>query len=169
MRPPPSGGGDAQSSYDDRAQQADRDYADRYSRWAAKYCVDRHDNNTAAGAIIGGVFGAALGAGVAGRNPAAGALVGGALGAGTGAAIGAASSSNGCPPGYVVRAGAPAFVYAGPYHAPAIVYAPAWYRPWVWSGGHWVYYPYRYWYWFHRGYWRPGWVAHPWHYGYRRW
>ena len=167
--PPPAGAQSGQSNYDDRAQQADRDYAERYSRWAAQYCVDQHNNNTAAGAIIGGVFGAVLGAGVGGHNPAAGALVGGALGAGTGAAIGATASSNSCPPGYVVRVGAPAFVYAGPYYAPAFAYGPAWYRPWVWSGGHWVYYPYRYWYWFHRGYWRPGWVGHPWRYRYRRW
>jgi len=158
---PPPGYQDRGANYDDRSQQADRAYGDRYSRWAAQYCVDRRNNNTAAGAIIGGVFGAVLGAGIAGpRNAGAGALVGGALGAGTGAAIGSSSSVGaGCPPGYVVRAGAPAFYYGG--YGPGVVYAPAWYRPWVWSGSRWNYYPYRSWYWNHRAYWRPGWRGRP--------
>jgi len=159
--PPPPGYQDNGASYDNRAQQDDRAYGQRYSQWAAQYCVDRRNNNTAAGAIIGGVFGAVLGAGIAGpRNAGAGALVGGALGAGTGAAIGSSSSAGaGCPPGYVIRAGAPAFYYGG--YGPGVVYAPAWYRPWVWSGGRWTYYPYRSWYWSHRSYWRPGWRGRP--------
>jgi hypothetical protein len=166
---PPDSEGGANDTYDDRSQQADRDYADRYSRWSAENCVDERNNNAVAGAIIGGVFGAALGASVAGRHDrGTGALVGGALGAGTGAAIGASSSSNACPPGYRVRAGAPAFVFAGPGYGPGY-YGPSWYRPWVWSSGRWVYHPYRYWYWNHRHYWRPGQRAHPFRYHYRRW
>ena len=102
-----------------------------------------------------------------GKGP--GAAVGGALGVGAGATVGANAAVANCPPGYVIRAGAPAFVYAGPYYDPALVYAPAWYNPWVWVGGQWVYYPYRYWYWYHPAYWGPGWVARPWRYHYRRW
>jgi hypothetical protein len=165
--PPPPGYEQGGAAYDDQSQQADREYAAQYSQWAARYCVDQHNNNTAAGAIIGGVLGAALGAAAGGRNAGAGALVGGALGAGTGAAIGASSSGGpGCPPGYVVVAGAPAFYWGGP---PVATWGPAWYHPWVWAGGRWVYHPYRYWYWQHRAYWGPGWHARPWHYRYERW
>lgn len=166
--PPPPGYQSGSAAYDDQAQQADRAYADAYSRWAAQYCVDQHNNNTAAGAIIGGVLGAAIGAGVA-HHAGTGALIGGAVGAGAGAAVGASTPAYGCPPGYVVAAGAPPFVYSGPYWGPAVTWAPAWYQPWVWVNGHWVYYPYRYWYWWHRAYWRPGWYARPWHYHYYRW
>jgi len=166
--PPPPGSENGNAAYDSQAQQADRAYADAYSRWAAQYCVDQHNNNTAAGAVIGGVLGAAIGAAVT-HNPATGAAIGGAIGLGTGAVAGASQPTYGCPPGYVVAPGAPAFVYAGPYWGPAVTWAPAWYRPWVWYGGHWVYYPYRYWYWWHRGYWHPGWHARAWHYGFRRW
>lgn len=147
--PPPSDeqGGD----YDDQEQQQDEQYAQSYSEWAARNCVNQA-NNTAAGALIGGILGAGIGAAVS-RNAGRGALVGGAIGAGTGAVAGA-SSGGGCPPGYVVAAGAPAFAYGG---GPYVAYAPAWYHPWVWVGGRWVYHPYRHWYWKHRAYWRPGW------------
>jgi hypothetical protein len=157
---PPPPGYENGGAYDDQSQQTDRDYARRYSAWSAQNCVDQRNNNTAAGAIIGGIFGAVLGAGIAGpRNAGAGAIVGGALGAGTGAAIGSSSGAGaGCPPGYVVRAGAPAFYYGG---GPGIYWAPAWYHPWFWSGGRWVYRPYRDWYWNHRNYWRPGWSGRP--------
>jgi hypothetical protein len=145
--PPPGS-----DSYDYRYQQYDRDYAGRYSAWAAENCIDRRNNNTAAGAIIGGVLGAVIGSGVAGHHERGeGAVVGGVLGAGAGAAIGSSSSdSRGCPPGYYVRAGAPAFYYGGP----AVVVAPSWYNPWAWSGGHWIYHPYREWYYNHPAYWR---------------
>ena len=169
--PPPSGSEAPGSTYDDRAQQYDRDYADRYSRWAAQYCVDRRNNSTAAGAVIGGVLGAVLGSNVAGRGDhAGGAIVGGALGATAGAAIGAnTSASASCPPGYVVRADAPPFDYApGPYPVD-VIYGPAWYQPWVWVDGRWVYRPYRYWYWNHQAYWRPDWRPGPWDYHYRHW
>ena len=166
---PPPEGVQSGAAYDSRAQGADREYAARYSAWAAQNCVDQRNNNTAAGAVIGGVLGAVVGAGVAGPgNRGAGAVIGGALGAGTGAAVGASSASSSCPPGYVIRAGAPVFAYSG-YYAPGYVYGPAWYRPWVWYGGRWVYRPYRYWYWNHRAYWRPGWRARPYVYRYYRW
>jgi len=166
--PPPKGYGEGSASYADRDQQVDRQYADSYSRWAARYCVDQRDHNTAAGAIIGGILGAGVGAAVT-HNPATGAAIGGAIGVGTGAVVGANSSAQGCPPGYVVAAGAPPFVYDGPYWAADYGWAPAWYRPWVWVDGRWVYHPYRYWYWGHPRYWRPGWHYRPWHYHYRRW
>jgi hypothetical protein len=149
--PPPPGMG---QSYDAQAEQADQAYAQRYQAWAAQYCVNHQGQNTAAGAVVGGVFGALLGAAAAGpRHAGAGALVGGAVGAGTGAAIGASRSDPRCPPGYVVAPGAPAFAFAGPYS-----FGPPGYDPWVWAGGRWVYYPYRYWWWGHYG--RPGYWRH---------
>jgi len=53
-------------------------------------CGCQSMNNTEAGAVGGGLFGAALGTivGCAARNPLAGAAIGGAVGAGTGALIG---------------------------------------------------------------------------------
>ncbi|HTS53497.1 MAG TPA: hypothetical protein VMH26_09515, partial [Burkholderiales bacterium] len=131
--------------------------------WAARNCVNQA-NNTAAGAVIGGILGAGIGAAVS-RNHASGAAIGGAIGVGTGAVAGASSSAGGCPPGYVVAAGAPAFVYGGPY----VAWAPGWYRPWVWAGGRWVYHPYRYWYWRHQAYWRPGWRGRAPRWRHRRW
>jgi len=40
---------------------------------------------------------------------------------------------------------------------------------WVFTGGRYVYRPYRSWYWNHRNYWKPGWRARPWKNRYRRW
>ena len=148
--PPP--GADSDMAYDDQAQQQDEAYADAYSRWSAQYCVSQA-NNTAAGAVIGGLLGAGIGAAVS-HNAGRGALVGGAIGAGTGAVAGAASAQGAGPPGEVLAGGAPAFAYGGGAY---VAYAPAWYNPWVWAGGRWVYHPYRRWYWAHRAYWRPGW------------
>jgi hypothetical protein len=168
--PPPSGAEASGSTYGAAAQKADRDYADQYARWAARYCVDQR-NNTAAGALIGGVLGAVAGSSLAGHGAhAGGAVVGGALGAMAGAAIGASSApAAACPPGYAVAAGAPAFAYVGPVYEPAVIYGPSWYQPWVWVDGRWVYRPYRYWYWDHRAYWRPDWRPGAWHYRYHRW
>ena len=165
---PPPPGYEQGGAYDDQSQQYDRDYANRYSQWAAQYCVDQRNTNPAAGAIIGGVLGAVIGSSVAGRGDrGAGAVIGGALGAGTGAAIGSSSSSGaGCPPGYVVRGGAPGFAWAGPS---VVTWAPAWYHPWVFAGGRWVYHPYRNWYWQHRNYWHPGWHGRPWQNRHERW
>jgi hypothetical protein len=147
--PPPTSAG---RPYDSNAYESDQAYAQQFSAWAARYCVDRRNNNVAAGALIGGLLGSTIGAGAGGGR---GAFVGGALGAGTGAAVGSARSRDACPPGYVVRAGAPPFAYAPPpsYVGPNGP-GPGWYHPWAWEGGRWVYYPYRSWYWSHRGYWR---------------
>jgi hypothetical protein len=160
--PPPPGAATPGAVYDEGSQSYDRSYAQSYAEWAAQNCIDQR-NNTIAGAAIGGVMGAILGAGVAGhRDQAAGAVMGGALGATAGAAIGA-NSGAACPPGYVVRQGAPAYVYAPPppygrsyAYPPEAIYGPAWYNPWVWTGGVWVYRPYRYWYWNNHAYWGPG-------------
>jgi len=167
--PPPPGAESSGAVYDYNAQRYDYDYGRRYSQWAARYCVERRSDNAAAGAIIGGVLGAVLGSGLSGRGDhGAGMVVGGALGATTGALIGASSSApGGCPPGYVLSGGAPAFYYQGP--ASAVFWAPSWYNPWVFVGGTWVYHPYRYWYFNHGGYWRPGWRPGPFVYRYRRW
>ncbi len=166
---PPAGAEPSGSTYDAKAQQTDRDYADQYARWAARYCVDQR-NNTAAGALIGGVLGAVAGSSLAGHGAhTEGAVLGGAVGATAGAAIGASDTPAACPPGYVVAAGTPAFYYAGSAYDPAVIYGPAWYQPWVWVDGRWVYRPYRYWYWGNRAYWRPGWAPGPWRYGYHRW
>ncbi|THD54211.1 MAG: glycine zipper 2TM domain-containing protein [Phenylobacterium sp.] len=164
--PPPPGYESQGAVYDDRAQRADRDYAERYSRWAQQYCVDRRDNHTAAGAIIGGILGAVIGSNVSGRHSrTGGSIIGGALGATAGAAIGANSAESAeCPPGYFIRTGAPGFAYG-----PPPPYGPAWYNPWFFEGGVWVYRPYRYWYWTHDAYWSPGWRPGPWEYRYRRW
>src|ERR1700761_269228 len=168
--PPPAGSESSGSIYDRSAQDADRAYADQYSRWAAQYCVDKRDNS-AAGAAIGGVLGAIAGSGLAGHGARlGGAVVGGALGATAGAALGANTEHGpSCPPGYVIAAGAPAFVYAGPPVAPAVVYGPDWYQPWVFVDGRWVYRPYRYWYWDHSAYWRPDWRPAHWRYYGHRW
>lgn len=163
---PPPGYEQNGSSYDDRAQDYDRDYADRYSSWAAQNCVNERNNGAAAGAIIGGVLGAVVGSNAAGRHDrTGGAIVGGALGATAGASIGASSGSGSCPPGYNIRHGAPAFYYGGgTYYA-----GPSWYNPWVFAGGRYVYHPYRYWYWNHKNYWKPGYRAKPWKNRHRRW
>ena len=144
--PPPGAGAYAPRGaygYGDDPARYDEAYSRRYSAWASRYCVERHNQNVAAGAIIGLGLGAILGAAAGGRyNSGGGAIVGGALGAGAGASIGGASTPEGCPPGYVVRNGAPHFFYGGP-----VVYAPVGYNPWVWGGGRWSYVPYRSWYW----------------------
>ena len=164
---PPPPGYEQGGAYDDRSEQNDRDYSARYSQWASENCVDQRNNNTAAGAIMGGVLGAVIGAGVAGRGDrGTGAVIGGAIGAGTGAAIGSSSSGAGCPDGYVVRGGAPAFAWDGPA---VVAWAPAWYHPWIWEGGRWNYHPYRNWYWQHANYWNPGWHGRAWHPRGRRW
>ena len=169
--PPPPGYEGQGAIYDDRAQQADREYAQRYSAWAQRYCIDRRNNNTAAGAIIGGILGAVVGSNVSGRGSrTGGSIIGGALGATAGAAIGsnAGSANSACPPGYYARAGAPVF-YGPPGYGPEIAYGPPWYNPWFFEGGVWLYRPYRYWYWSHSAYWRPGWRPGPWDYHGRRW
>jgi hypothetical protein len=124
--------------------------------------------DVAAGAVIGGILGAIVGGSLAGRHDGGGAVVAGAaLGAAGGAAVAASTGSNetspGCPPGYVVRHNAPTYAYSYPdyYYA-----APGWYRPWIYTGGAWIYrpYPYHDWYWHrYRGpsWYRDGWRGGP--------
>lgn len=148
---PPPPGYTAQDAQQDAAQRAyDAQYASAAQAWFQANCVRQEQNRTAAGAIIGGVLGAVIGSSVAGRHDrGAGAIVGGGLGAIAGGAVANSSGGPGCPTGYVLRAGAPAFVYAPPPGAAYVVYdAPAWYNPWFFYGGRWVYRPYpyhRYW------------------------
>ena len=145
----------------DSSKTAAQNYGDR--QWAAANCVAERRSNTIAGAVMGGIVGAAAGSGLAGRHDRApGAVLGGATGAVAGSAIGNASTAPGCPPGYAVRAAAPVYyapppppVYYRPVIYPGVVYAPpVWYRPWVWTGGAWVYRPY---------------PAYRWHRPYARW
>jgi hypothetical protein len=154
--PPPPGYGssEAQAESSDQARAEDQRYSYEAERWAAENCMAQRANNTAAGAVIGGILGTIIGAGAAGRyDRGAGMVVGGALGATAGAAIGNSASSNpNCPPGYVLRPGAPAF-YPGPIYGDVLYAAPTWYDPWIWYGNHWIYRPYpyhRYWYRTHR-------------------
>lgn len=149
--PPPPPGYHADAAYDgDRSQ--DQRYEAYAEDWAQRNCVKSH-GNTAAGAVIGGLFGALIGSSIAGRHDrGAGAFVGGVAGAAGGAAIGSSAdnaTSPGCPPGYSVRGGAPAFYYDdGPYYYAA----PGWYRPWVFYEGRWAYRPYPYHGWYYRNY-----------------
>jgi len=176
-RPPPPPPGYEQSEAYAAQQQADERYAYEAGQWSRRYCVKAH-GNVGAGAVVGGIFGAIMGGGLAGRGDrGVGTFAGAAIGAAGGAAIAGSSDSNatspGCPPGYVVRGGAPVYAYGAPgyYYA-----APAWYRPWVFIGGAWVYRPYPYHDFYYRRYhgdWhggdRGGWHGDRggWHGGYR--
>ena len=149
--PPPPG---YQGGPTDQQQQQDAQYAYAAQQWAQQNCV-KSGGNVAAGAVIGGIFGALIGAGVSGYgHTGAGTAVGAAIGGTTGAAIAAGqggATSPGCPPGYVLRGGAGGFYYSsGPY----AYAAPGWYQPWIWYDGAWLYrpYPYHAWYYRHYGY-----------------
>jgi hypothetical protein len=143
-------------------QSADDHYAMAAQQWASQYCVPSQ-GNTAAGAVIGGTIGALIGAGVAGYgHEGYGALAGAAVGGVSGAAIAAnagGATSPGCPPGYVTTAGAPVFGYA--VAAPYYYAAPAWYHPWVMTGGHWLYHPYPYHTYYYSHYGQAGYYGHP--------
>jgi hypothetical protein len=154
MPPPPGMQPDDFSAENSTAARAQDDqYSYAAEQWAAQNCIAQRAQNTAAGAVIGGLLGALAGGGLAGRHDrGAGIVAGGAVGAIAGAAIGSASTSPGCPPGYGLRPGAAAFyppaVFGGVVYA-----APPSYDPWIWYGGHWIYRPYpyhRYWYRTHR-------------------
>jgi len=157
--PPPPGYQPGPADQDVRDQR----YAVTAETWARDNCVKAR-NNTATGAVIGGVLGALLGNGLAGRHDrGAGTFAGAALGAVGGAAVGNSSSgdtSPGCPPGFVVRREATVYTYAEPDYEYA---APGWYRPWVFVGNTWAYRPYPYHNWYYRTY-RPYYG----HYGYGR-
>ena len=155
--PPPPGYQPPPESAQQQAQ--DQRYAQYAQTWAQQNCVKSH-GNVAAGAVIGGIFGALLGSAIGGPgHHGGGAAVGAVIGGTSGAAIAADSGGNetspGCPPGYVVRGGAPDFYYAG-YGGPYVYAAPGWYRPWIWYGGQWTYRPYPYHVWYYRHYYRGG-------------
>ncbi|NBC37456.1 hypothetical protein GTZ99_12945 [Novosphingobium sp. FSY-8] len=142
LPPPPPG---YAPSDQDQAQRAmDLQYAREAQRWARDNCV-KSKGDTAAGALVGGILGAIVGGGLAGRGDRGGGMAAGAvIGAVGGAAVASSSgreTSPGCPPGYVTRRDAPEYAYepAGYYYA-----APSWYRPWVFVDGYWSYRPYPY-------------------------
>jgi hypothetical protein len=151
--PPPPG-------YDPRAYAADQardaQLAAQAQAWSQANCVKAH-GNAGEGAVLGGLFGAIIGSGLAGRGShGTGALAGAAVGAAGGAVIasnvGSNETSPGCPPGYVLRDGA-----APLYVAPAYAYAaPGWYNPWVFYGGAWVFRPYPYHAYYYHAYYRGG-------------
>lgn len=152
-QPPPPPPGYQGAPMNEDQQRADAAYATAAQQWAAQNCV-KSGGNVAAGAVIGGIFGALIGAGVSGYgHTGAGTAIGAAIGGTTGAAIASSqggATSPGCPPGYVVRGGAPGFYYGADY----AYGAPGWYNPWIWYGGAWLYrpYPYHAWYARHYGY-----------------
>jgi hypothetical protein len=153
--PPPAGysRADLWDDSSEAARAADARYTYEAERWAAENCVEQRANNTAAGAVIGGLLGAVAGSGLAGRHEhAAGAVVGGVAGALAGGAIGGSATNPSCPPGYVLRPAAPPFD-PGPVYRDVVYVQPAWYDPWIWYGGHWIYRPYpyhRFWFRHHR-------------------
>ncbi|HSZ53529.1 MAG TPA: hypothetical protein VK801_18325 [Caulobacteraceae bacterium] len=113
---PPGGG--AQAYNYQLYRQAYRDWQIRYAQWFRHNCVNQHARNTAVGALIGGGFGAALAAAVAGPWAAGGwALFGGLAGASTGAAIASSVRPAACPVPYA--------------SGPGPMYGP----PRGWSGG----------------------------------
>lgn len=133
---------------------ADARYAADAESWARNNCVKSRPN-TGAGALVGGVLGAIIGGGLAGRHDTGtGMAAGAAVGAIGGAAVASSSggeTSPGCPPGFVARGGAPVYAYAQSDYTYA---APGWYRPWVYVDNYWVYRPYPYHNWYYRNY-RP--------------
>ena len=155
--PPPPGyqPGDNRDDASPQARDEDQRYSYAAEQWAAQNCVAQRAENSTTGAVIGGLLGALVGGGLAGRRDrGVGIVAGGAVGAVTGSAIGGSQANNpNCPPGYGLRPGAVAF-YPGAVYGPAVVYAaPTWYDPWLWYGNHWIYRPYpyhRYWYRTHR-------------------
>ena len=155
--PPPPGYGRAEMGEDstEAARAADARYAYEAERWAAENCIEQRANNAAAGTVIGGLLGALAGSGLAGHGEhAAGAVVGGVAGALAGGAIGGSATNPNCPPGYVLRPAAPPFD-PGPIYRDVVYVQPAWYDPWIWYGGHWIYRPYpyhRFWFKHHRLY-----------------
>ena len=151
VAPPP--GYRPEDSRDDASAQAreeDRRYSYEAERWAAENCVAQRANNTAAGAVIGGILGALVGSGLSSRHDSgAGIIAGAGLGAIAGGAIGGSAANNpNCPPGYGLRSGAAPFGGA-PIYGDVVYVAPPDYNPWFWYGGRWTYRPYpyhRYWY-----------------------
>lgn len=165
-RPPPPPPGYTPDPNEQQYAEMDRAYAQNAEAWARNNCV-KSRGNVAGGAAVGGILGALIGGALGGRHDrGAGVLAGAAVGAVGGAAVASSTggeTSPGCPPGFVVRRDAPAWGYApaGYYYA-----APAWYRPWVFIDGGWVYRPYPYHNFYYR-HWRagPGWRGYGYHGG----
>lgn len=162
--PPPPPGYQPGPNEQQIAQQ-DRYYADRAQRWAQDNCVKSHGDG-AGGALLGGLLGAIIGHSVGSRGDRGTATVAGAVIGGVGGAAIASSSdgrtSPGCPPGYVVRRSAEPYYFENDY----VYAAPAWYHPWFFYGGRWVYRPYPYHEFYarqYRGYGHPEWHDRGWH------
>lgn len=104
--------GDDGRRYDNRAY-ASRDGSQgrddpAYRRWYDENCVQQKHNNTAGGAIVGGILGAIVGSQLGARGVRTeGSLIGAGVGAVAGGAIGSASSSSSsnpaCREGYEPR------------------------------------------------------------------
>ena len=154
--PPPPPPGYEEPADSAQLHQQDERYARYAEDWAQENCV-KSGGNVAAGAVIGGLFGALVGSAVGGPgHHGGGAAIGAAIGGTSGAAIAANSggeTSPGCPPGYHVRDEAPTFYYEG-YGGPYYYAAPGWYHPWLWYDGHWLYRPYPYHAWYYDHYYR---------------
>jgi len=164
-QPPPPPPGYQPGPNDQRLAEQDRYYADQAQRWAAENCV-KSRGDAGGGALLGGLLGAIIGHSVGSRgdrgtSTVAGAVIGGVGGAAIGSSSGE-QTSPGCPPGYVVRRGVQPY-----YFGPEYIYAaPAWYHPWFYYGGRWVYRPYPYHEYYARryyGYGHPEWHKHEWH------
>ncbi len=140
MNPPPGyTAQDAQRDESAQMREQDRAYAAQAEAWAQANCLRAEANRETGGAIVGGILGAVIGSNLArGGGRTGGAIIGGVGGAALGASV-AKNSQGACPQGYAIRPGAP------PYPQPVVVYAaPAWYNPWIWYDGRWVYRPYPY-------------------------
>ena len=95
--PPPPGmaPGDVSAETSPQARAQDDQYSYAAEQWAAQNCVAQRANNTAAGAVIGGLLGALVGGGLAGRRDrGVGIVAGSATGAIAGAAIGGSAANN---------------------------------------------------------------------------
>ena len=153
--PPPPGYRSLPGRYveTEAERQEDELYVHDAEEWAAENCIAQKKDRATAGAVIGGLVGAIAGSGLAGRHDQAPSAI---LGAGAGAAAGSAIGKNtspDCPPGYTMRS-APAPFYAPNFYPYTVYAAPAWYDPWVWYGGHWIYRPYPYHRFWYDRYWR---------------
>lgn len=157
---PPPPPGYQPGPYDAQIAQQDRYYADRAQQWAEQNCVKSRGDG-ATGALLGGLLGAIIGHSVGSRGDRGTATVAGAVIGGVGGAAIASSSdgrtSPGCPPSYVIRRNVQPYYFEADY----VYAAPAWYHPWYFYEGRWVYRPYPYHDFYARRY---GWYGHPeWH------
>lgn len=132
---------DARRDASEQARQQDREYAARAEAWAQANCMRAEANRTTGGALLGGILGAVIGSNLAsGGGRTGGAIIGGVAGSAIGANV-AKNSESACPQGYALRPGAPPFA---PPPAVVVYDAPAWYNPWIWYDGRYIYRPYPY-------------------------